>query len=154
MDINLTKKEFYKRIYNIKRFKFVKSVLKSNIQHKNTSTYKHARNVAYSSLILAKKLEKRYNLKFNYDELVEAAYLHDFCLYDWHTKDKRHRLHGFRHPRIAADTAKNICGINKAEQEMIRTHMWPLTITKVPKSKEALLISVVDKAQAIKEIIK
>ena len=154
MDINLTKKEFYKRIYNIKRFKFVKSVLKSNMQHKNTSTYKHARNVAYSSLILAKKLEKRYNLKFNYDELVEAAYLHDFCLYDWHTKDKRHRLHGFRHPRIAADTAKNICGINKAEQEMIRTHMWPLTITKVPKSKEALLISVVDKAQAIKEIIK
>ena len=124
------------------------------MQHKNTSTYKHARNVAYSSLILAKKLEKRYNLKFNYDELVEAAYLHDFCLYDWHTKDKRHRLHGFRHPRIAADTAKNICGINKAEQEMIRTHMWPLTITKVPKSKEALLISVVDKAQAIKEIIK
>ena len=154
MDINLTKKEFYKRIYNIKRFKFVKSVLKSNMQHKNTSTYKHARNVAYSSLILAKKLEKRYNLKFNYDELVEAAYLHDFCLYDWHTKDKRHRLHGFRHPKIAADTAKNICGINKAEQEMIRTHMWPLTITKVPKSKEALLISVVDKAQAIKEIIK
>ena len=154
MDINLTKKEFYKRIYNIKRFKFVKSVLKSNMQHKNTSTYKQARNVAYSSLILAKKLEKRYNLKFNYDELVEAAYLHDFCLYDWHTKDKRHRLHGFRHPRIAADTAKNICGINKAEQEMIRTHMWPLTITKVPKSKEALLISVVDKAQAIKEIIK
>ena len=49
MDINLTKKEFYKRIYNIKRFKFVKSVLKSNMQHKNTSTYKHARNVAYSS---------------------------------------------------------------------------------------------------------
>ncbi len=154
MDLNLTKKEFYKRIYNIKRFKFVKSVLKSNMQHKNTTTYKHARNVAYSSFVLAKKLEKRYNLKFNYDELVEAAYLHDFCLYDWHTKDKRHRLHGFRHPRIAAETAKNICGINKEEQEMIKTHMWPLTITKIPKSKEALLISVVDKAQAIKEIIK
>ncbi len=154
MDINLTKKEFYKRIYNIKRFKFVKSVLKSNMQHKNTSTYKHARNVAYNSFVLAKKLEKRYNLKFNYDELVEAAYLHDFCLYDWHTKDKRHRLHGFRHPKIAAETAKNICGINKAEQDMIKTHMWPLTITKIPKSKEALLISVVDKAQAIKEIIK
>ena len=116
MDINLTKKEFYKRIYNIKRFKFVKSVLKSNMQHKNTSTYKHARNVAYNSFVLAKKLEKRYNLKFNYDELVEAAYLHDFCLYDWHTKDKRHRLHGFRHPKIAAETAKNICGINKEEQ--------------------------------------
>ncbi len=154
MDINLTKKEFYKKIYNIKRFKFVKSVLKSNMQHKNTSTYKHARNVAYNSFVLAKKLEKRYNLKFNYDELVEAAYLHDFCLYDWHTKDKRHRLHGFRHPKIAAETAKNICGINKAEQDMIKTHMWPLTITKIPKSKEALLISVVDKAQAIKEIIK
>jgi len=154
LDINLTKKEFYKRIYNIKRFKFVKSVLKSNMQHKNTSTYKHARNVAYNSFVLAKKLEKRYNLKFNYDELVEAAYLHDFCLYDWHTKDKRHRLHGFRHPKIAAETAKNICGINKAEQDMIKTHMWPLTITKIPKSKEALLISVVDKAQAIKEIIK
>lgn len=154
MNFEITKNDFYKRINKIKRYKFVKSILKGNKQHKNTSTYKHSRNVAFESFILAKKLEKRYKLKFNYDELIEAAYLHDFCLYDWHTKDKRHKLHGFRHPKIAAETAKNICGINEKEQEIIKTHMWPLTITKVPKSKEALLISLVDKAQAIKEIIK
>ena len=127
-------------------------MLKLYKQHGLTSVFKHSRNVAYRSYILAKKLEKRYNLKFDYDELVTAAYLHDLFLYDWH--EKGHRLHGFRHPRVAAKNAKEICDINEKEQKIIESHMWPLTITKVPKSKEAVIVSLVDKYSAVVETIK
>ena len=36
---------------------------------------------------------------------------------------------------------------------MILSHMWPLNITKVPKSKEALILCVADKCIALKETL-
>ncbi len=154
MNLKISKKEFYKHIYKIKRHQFVKKTLMGYKQHGKTSVYTHSRNVAYRSYCLAKWLEKRYNIKFDYDNLVGGAYLHDFCLYDWHIKDKRHRLHGFKHPKTAAKNAKNICEANIEEQNIIKSHMWPLTITKIPKSKEAAIVSIVDKYCAIEETIK
>lgn len=152
--MKISKRDFYKYIYKINKYKYIKRLLRMYKQHGITSVFKHSRNVAYRSYILAKKLEKRYNLKFDYDELIAGAYLHDLFLYDWHEKSEEHKLHGFTHPKVASENAKKICNISGKEQSIIESHMWPLTITKIPKSKEAFVVSLVDKYSAVLETIK
>ena len=43
--------------------------------------------------------------------------------------------------------------INDKEKEIIETHMWPLTITKFPKSIEAKIVCIADKLCSSKETI-
>ena len=148
-----SKIEFYKYIYKLTKYKYIKKLLKNYKQHGKTYVWEHSRNVAYRSFMLAKRLEKRYNIQFNYDDLIVGAYLHDFFLYDWHEKNKAHRWHGFSHPKTAAKNAKKMFDISESEQKIIESHMWPLTITKLPKSKEALLVCMVDKYSAIIETV-
>ena len=99
-------------------------------------------------------MEEKYNIKFNYKELLVGAYLHDFFLYDWHEKAKWHKWHGFKHPSIAAENAEKMFNISENEKLIIESHMWPLNIRKLPKSKEAILVCLVDKFSAILETIK
>lgn len=152
--MKISKRDFYKYIYKIKKYKYIKQMLKLYKQHGITSVFKHSRNVAYRSYILAKKLEKRYNIQFDYDDLIIGAYLHDLYLYDWHEKSNNHKLHGFTHPKVASKNARELCNINTKEQQIIESHMWPLTITKIPKSKEAVIVSMVDKYSAVLETVK
>lgn len=120
------------------------------IQHGTTTTLEHCENVAWISYIINDKLH------LNADEkgLVEAAMLHDLYLYDWHDSDPSHKLHGFIHADIAAENAEKHFGISEKEREDICSHMWPLNITKIPKSKEGLIISLADKYCALIETIR
>lgn len=120
------------------------------IQHGTTTTLEHCENVAWISYLINEKL----HLNANEKELVEAAMLHDLYLYDWHEDDSSHRLHGLYHPDVACDNAIEHFGISEKEQEAIRSHMWPLTITKIPKSREALIICIADKYCALIETIR
>jgi len=124
------------------------------IQHGATTTYDHCHRVARLSYLLNRKL----HLHANEEEFVPAALLHDFFLYDWHNGPKipLHKFrfkHGFVHSKIAADNAKEVFGISDKMHSMILSHMWPLNITKVPKSKEALILCVADKCIALKETL-
>ena len=75
---------------------------KSYIQHGSTSVYEHSVKVAYTSLYFA----RRFRLNIDEKSLIRGALLHDYFLYDWHEKDKSHRLHGFYHPSTALRNAK------------------------------------------------
>ena len=44
-----------------------------------------------------------------------------------------------------------MCHVNEDVVKIIKTHMWPLTIRKIPLSKEAFIVCIVDKWVAIKE---
>lgn len=118
------------------------------MQHGSVTTLQHCINVAIISMIIV----KYFSIKVNENELIEGAILHDFYLYDWHNGRMRNEgLHGFSHPKVAVKNAKKYLDINKNVENIIESHMFPLTITKIPKSKEAFIVSIADKICAVKE---
>lgn len=122
------------------------------IQHGRISTYDHCVDVAKTALHLNKVF------KLNADEktLVESGILHDFYLYDWHNasiKVPLFQMHGYTHAKKASINAKEILNVDDKTCEVIKSHMWPLTITSLPLSKEAWLICIADKLCSTKETL-
>lgn len=150
---NSYKREFALRIIRIKRYVAIQKMLGKYIQHGKTTVYIHSRNVAYLSYIIARFCERKFKLRINYDFLVVGAMFHDFFLYDWHELEGRPRLHGFNHPKIASENAQKYFDITEEEQEIIETHMWPLTITKFPRTLEAKIVCLADKLCSTRETI-
>ena len=148
------KREFYLNLRKIKNYKEVCKLESMYFQHGTTTVYKHSRNVAYYSLLFAKKLDEKLNITFNYNNLIIGAFLHDLFLYDWHEKDKSHRLHGYKHPLTASINAQKMCHVNEDVVKIIKSHMWPLTLRKIPLSKEAFVVCIIDKLIAIKETLR
>ncbi len=147
------KREFYLKLRSIDNYKQICRLESLYFQHGTTTVHKHSRNVAYYSLLFAKKMEEKLNIHFNYNNLIIGAFLHDLFLYDWHEKDASHRLHGYRHPVTASRNAKEMCHVNEDVIKIIKSHMWPLTITRVPITREAIIVCLVDKIVAINETI-
>lgn len=86
-------------------------------------------------------------------ELLIGAMLHDFYLYDWHIKDRSHRLHGYHHADRALDNAVRYFDVDERIQHIIWCHMWPLNISRLPKTKEAIIVCIADKICSAKEIL-
>lgn len=115
---------------------------KTFIQHGDVSVFAHCLAVAAYSAKLAKKLRIRHDRV----SLIRGALLHDFFLYDWHkTSNIGDGLHGFAHPFTAWKNAQKEFSLNGRELDIIRKHMWPLTITKLPMYRESWLVCLVDK---------
>lgn len=115
-------------------------------QHGNVSTLAHCLNVAKTSLWLSRKL----HLKVDDDTLLVGALLHDFFLYDWHGSGWQH---SYRHAERARSNAVSHFGVDKDVQHVIRSHMWPLGITHVPHTREAVLVSISDKSVSLRETL-
>lgn len=116
-------------------------------QHGDTDTYRHCERVALLSFLLCRRLHLHADLA----SLVRGAYLHDFYLYDWHQRDRSHRLHGFRHPAAALRNADRVFSLNTIERDIIATHMWPLTLTRLPRYRESAVVCFADKCCALLE---
>ncbi|MBO5478048.1 MAG: HD domain-containing protein [Clostridia bacterium] len=116
--------------------------MKEYIQHGNTTCYDHCVSVSYTSYKIAKYL------KLDAKSTARAALLHDLFLYDWHKVMEKKPLfekHGFTHPQTALDNAIKYFDLNDIEKDIIVKHMWPLTFRKVPKYRESLVVTFVDK---------
>ena len=139
--------EFQEYIKELNENEAVQS-MKKYIQHGTTTTYEHCLNVSYISYKIAKKL----NLDAR--STARAALLHDLFLYDWHKTTEKKPLfkkHGFTHPFVALENAKKYFKLNEIETDIIAKHMWPLTFRHVPKYKESLIVTSVDKYCSTKE---
>ena len=122
--------------------------MKNFIQHGSTTCCDHCLSVSYYSYKIAKK--------FNLDakSAARAGLLHDLFLYDWHKvleKKPLFQKHGFTHPRTALENACKYFNLNEIEKDIIEKHMWPLTLRKVPKYKESVVVTMVDKYCSTKE---
>ena len=143
------RKEFYSYINEVIISEKVQE-MRNYIQHGKTSTYTHCLSVAILSYLIC----KRFNFKVNKKSLVKAALLHDFYLYDWHIKDKNRKgLHGFTHPKASLKNANKYFLLSPIEKDIIEKHMWPLTITDIPKYPESFIVSFADKICSIKETL-
>lgn len=118
------------------------------VQHGDTTCLEHCLHVAY----LTYRFCRRHGLA--YRAATRAALLHDFFLYDWHTHHQLtgERFHGFHHPATALQNALMEFVLTPMQQDIIRKHMWPLTLVP-PRYKEAYVVMWMDKYAALLETL-
>ena len=135
-----------KKIYNNKEFmseasqvlthnEFIKT--KSIVLH-GTTRYNHSVRVAYLSYLASK------TLGLDTKSIIKGAVLHDFFLVrnDKNAASQTKIL--IEHPKLAKENEKYYFGINEKEQNIIESHMFPISNT-VPKFKESWIVSICDK---------
>lgn len=115
-------------------------------QHGKTNCLTHCLAVAYLSYSMARKL----NVKCDYRSLIRGAVLHDYFLYDWRERNNRFS-HGFTHPKIAYENASKEVELNSIEENIIKRHMFPLTVIP-PKTKEGAIVCMMDKYCCLAEL--
>ena len=123
--------------------------MKNYLQHGRITTYDHCFSVARRSY----RINRSLHLHADEKVLLTSAMLHDFFLYDWHVGGGTNRLHGYHHADTAMENARKYFDIGAKEQSAIWSHMWPLNITRVPKSREAWIICLADKLCSIEETV-
>ena len=117
--------------------------------HRISNLYDHSSRVA----VCAYDLANRFRLDINGKSLAKGAMLHDFYLYQARGhKSIGTREHWLNHPDTALKNAEREFALTRKERNIIRSHMWPLTLWHFPKSKEAVLVSAADKICAFGEM--
>lgn len=122
------------------------------LQHGCVSTLEHSLSVAWNSFALCRRL----GLSVDERSLIRGALLHDFFLYDWHEKSCGPGAwpHGFTHPGAALQNASRLFQLTAREKNVIESHMWPLTLRKIPRCREAAVVCLVDKVCSIAETLR
>jgi uncharacterized protein len=131
--------------------------------HREKTRLAHVIEVAWLSFIWGKYLSSDYvnqtsfngagkihGQKLDCRAIVRGAILHDLFFYDWLREGPK--LHGFRHCKISLKNAQKIVQLMPKEIDIIKKHMWPLTIIP-PRYKESLLVCLVDSYCMLKDYL-
>lgn len=116
-------------------------------QHRVSNTMRHCIGVATSCVKFAQKLRIKVDVK----SLIRGALLHDFYLYQYTECYKKGHFH--HHGDWAAENAQKYFGINELEKGMICHHMWPIRFFYFPNSREAFILTLMDKKVGTKEFL-
>ena len=122
------------------------SLLKKDLHH-GITRYEHSMRVARWTYKIC-NFFKFDNLK----EITRAALLHDFYINeDLTIVGGTSAL--VEHPNVALENSKKYFEINELQEDIIKHHMFPCT-KDLPESKEAFLVSLVDKGVSTFEMIR
>ena len=122
--------------------------MESFMQHGDTTVRQHCIHVAHTAYYLA----WRFNWKVNENALIRGALLHDYFLYDWHENNWPNKIHGLTHPGKALKNAEQDFELCNRERDMIKHHMFPLTLIP-PRTKEGWILCLADKICATGETV-
>ena len=114
------------------------------IEHHGISRYDHSLKVSYYSYKIAKILH------LDYEQTAVGGLLHDFFLSPENRTQKERMKSVFTHPKQAVEMARTQFELTKKEEDMIRSHMFPINLS-VPKYAESWIVSMVDKCVATNE---
>ncbi len=118
------------------------------MQHGNTSVREHSMRVACCAV----KLSRWLRLELSERDLVHAALLHDYFLYDWHDRSTSRPHHATQHPHYAAENAIRDFAIAQEVEDAIRTHMFPVTL-RIPRGSIAWMVCIADKLCSAQETV-
>lgn len=141
-----------KHLYDLKYIKIVGDILSlpqyqlmKECIHHGGNCLDHSVRVSYISYKVGKALH------FDYKSLARAGLLHDFVILDKDIIKNNPKLYLYilnNHPNLALESSKDYFEINKKEENIISSHMFPLG-NSFPIYKESWLLSLVDKIVAI-----
>lgn len=141
-------KDFYNIIKPYYENEHIKT-LENIPHHKSSNRLEHSLNVSYRAYRIAKK----YHL--DYKSVAKAGLLHDMYfnrINDMNSAEAKIKLLTNDHPKAALDNAKKYFEINKLEEDIILTHMWPIS-KYIPKYKESFIVGYADKVCSFKDAI-
>ena len=116
-----------------------------NYKHHGDNRLCHCIRVSYYSYLLSKKL------KLDYKSVARAGLLHDFFFVNNQKVSLKERIKVlFIHPKLALANAKKYFELNKKEENIIYSHMFPLNLY-LPTKIESVLVDLVDDYMAIYE---
>ncbi len=116
--------------------------------HRAIDTHYHSMFVAYRVLKLCTLL----NVTQDRREIVRAALLHDFYLYEWYT-EKHDENHIYYHPKESVRNIEAHFGaLTPMQRNMILSHMFPLSVEK-PHCVGAWLLTAADKQCASEDYL-
>lgn len=118
-------------------------------QHLEIDRLQHVISVAYIAYVISKKFG------FDYVASARSGIMHDLVYYDWREGETGawHHGHGYKHPALACLNAKELCpDLSETEDDAIRRHMWPLTLT-LPRYKVGYVLIFADKYCATRELM-
>ena len=100
--------------------------------------------VSYYSYKIAKILH------LDFEQTAIGGLLHDFFLSPEDRTQKERLVSVFTHPKQAVSMAKSQFELTAKEEDMIRSHMFPINLS-IPKYAESWIVSLVDKCVATNE---
>ena len=111
------------------------------------SCYHHSVLVSYVSFRLCAMLG------LDARAAARGGLLHDLYLCNWSQTNIGPWKRLLIHPQIALRNAE-IHGLSDLEKDIISKHMWPLTLRKVPRHRESVVVNLADKICACTEMLR
>ncbi len=127
--------------------------MKNYEQHTVSTTYDHVCHVARMSNRIVQRMPAGLRRSVSEQELLRGALLHDYYLYDFRENPMSAYRHGTSHAELALENASEEFDLTEREKGIIYSHMWPLNLTHLPRSKEAWIVTLADKICAIQEMV-
>ena len=117
--------------------------LKQETHHHTTNRFDHCLAVSYKSYLICKRLN------LDYESAAKAALLHDF-FFDEEFKNMSRQTKLVKHYEYSLKNAKKLSKLNKKEENIIASHMFPIG-GKTPRCLESIIVNAVDDQVAIRE---